>query len=806
MNETTSRVLEIADPTERASDMFRPIAARDLVCALALVAPRELSGFVADPQTPGRRFVVELRLDGEPAGLARAELFEPELAAEGIGDGCYGFAFTLPAGDFEAETAGVVIANTDVPVGAPITLGPSSLAVPIARSHVAWTGGLSLAGWVEARGDLPMPVAAFVDGQCVARADASVWELRKRHAAVGSALRFEIYLPERFADGAVHRVHVYNGDGQELSGSPCSVAAFPDGLEALIRRQAPRAGEELRGRFFDLLCPRSLPFDQFGRWRQRFPREQMFSGASVKVAVVLIGERDIETTLGSLESQTDCEWIAVSLQDEGDGVAFSPAALTEFLDDHAASSGVVVFARSGTRFAPTALGDLAGALAEAPGSGMAYCDLAIRSSDGSVWPLAFTAFDYERMLEQGYAAQVFALRVDLVRDALRGGAQDLFRMAAFALDGAPWSSPRHGVKLIDLAPLHCPGFLAEVELPEPASLVRRLKGATLEHLRTAGLEGVEVVVGHGSLFPAVHLRCTSAVGRLTIVTPAIGSREAIRERLSAARQAAAGLDFEVLLISEFRDAEFEAQASSELRVLHVDGPVSLERCANWAATAASGEFLLFFDPSMDGIEAVGLRDLLGRISSAGAAAVGPALWLNGGARLAAGYALGANFAATPRILDPGGDVSAYGDLGQVAHEVSAVPLAGMLTRTRALRELDGLDLAHFRRHFADVDYCLRLRSAGYRVICDPRVRWTASAKSFFEPALPTEKSGPMLAATDNDLAHLRARWGETLLNDPFYNPLLSLAGEPYRGLAWPPRSQRVRTPATSPPRVSPRGF
>jgi hypothetical protein len=37
------------------------------------------------------------------------------------------------------------------------------------------------------------------------------------------------------------------------------------------------------------------------------------------------------------------------------------------------------------------------------------------------------------------------------------------------------------------------------------------------------------------------------------------------------------------------------------------------------------------------------------------------------------------------------------------------------------------------------------------------------------------------------LAGLRARWLETLLNDPFYNPTLSLDSTPFAALAWPPR-------------------
>ena len=40
---------------------------------------------------------------------------------------------------------------------------------------------------------------------------------------------------------------------------------------------------------------------------------------------------------------------------------------------------------------------------------------------------------------------------------------------------------------------------------------------------------------------------------------------------------------------------------------------------------------------------------------------------------------------------------------------------------------------------------------------------------------------------------LQERWMQLLVNDPFYNPNLSLTGEPFT-LAWPPRIQGFKKP------------
>jgi len=57
------------------------------------VSERQISGFVLDEADRDARFVVELFMDGYPTRIARANVCEDALRAEGIGDGCYGFVF-----------------------------------------------------------------------------------------------------------------------------------------------------------------------------------------------------------------------------------------------------------------------------------------------------------------------------------------------------------------------------------------------------------------------------------------------------------------------------------------------------------------------------------------------------------------------------------------------------------------------------------------------------------------------------------------------------------------------------------------
>jgi hypothetical protein len=81
-----------------------------------------------------------------------------------------------------------------------------------------------------------------------------------------------------------------------------------------------------------------------------------------------------------------------------------------------------------------------------------------------------------------------------------------------------------------------------------------------------------------------------------------------------------------------------------------------------------------------------------------------------------------------------------------------------------------------------VDFCLRLREAGYRNIFTPfaKLLHHESASRGYENT-PEKK-----ARFEAELAIMRERWGDKLRHDPCYNPNLTVEKENF-GLAWPPR-------------------
>jgi len=93
---------------------------------------------------------------------------------------------------------------------------------------------------------------------------------------------------------------------------------------------------------------------------------------------------------------------------------------------------------------------------------------------------------------------------------------------------------------------------------------------------------------------------------------------------------------------------------------------------------------------------------------------------------------------------------------------SAVTAAALLTRTSVFDAVGGFDSA-FAHDYNDVDFCLRVREAGFRVAWTPYAHFT-----HYEGATMARKK-----ADPTEHALFAQRWGAVLREDPYYSPSLN---------------------------------
>jgi GT2 family glycosyltransferase len=759
-----------------------PIAEPELVSQLALSDDGTVSGFVFDPQAPERRFTVDILLDGLVLKTAHADAFAPECCGQDHSNTC-GFAIIIDPDLLRAaRLLSARVANLETPIGCPIDLENNNAAPVDLRptGKLRWLGGLHFQGWIDS--EAAVTLEAIVDGESVAQARTAGWT-HIGGEAVGEASRnvraFDFHVPQRFADGRVHRILLRREDGEQIPATAVFVA-FPDGLAGLIDVVGGYEAERLRGKLYDQLIPASLPLHDYADWRDRFPLPEP-QPSSLRLAIVIAGSDGAQQTLSTLETQSNENWTAGAI--DGQPLLIDSDAMLEFLQNAAPDASHVVVAMAGVALERNALARIAAAFDAHSDAVAIYGDLDFLADDGRLWPLAFPAFDYERMLEQGYCAHLFAVRRDALIAALRTRPDNLYRLFNSLLD-------RTGPQQANF--LHLPGALATMPVFDRTKAGRLLSAASRLHLRSRGIDA-EATEQRGNFFPAVRIRRPFVRHRTTVIIPTRDRVSLLRTCLDSIAPAIKRCRADILVIDNDSGHPETIGFLADLprrgiRTLRIEGPFNFARLNNRAAAELDTDILCLLNNDIEAVSDDWLEEMLTRLVEPDVGAVGALLTLPGGVVQHGGVVLGMNFsvahACTDRVIDDPG----FLDQLLVAHECSALTAACLATRRSDYLAVGGMDESRFAVAFNDVDYCLRLREAGKRIVFTPHAKLIhAESVSRGSDARADRRD-----RFEHELNLLRARWGEMLNDDPTYNPQLSRDGVPYGGLAWPPGPRNPR--------------
>jgi GT2 family glycosyltransferase len=579
----------------------------------------------------------------------------------------------------------------------------------------------------------------------------------------------------------MHVLSVKDDRDREFEGSPLTIQAFDDGLRRHLRDLSEPFEDHVRAAWFDRFLPMSIPFESYDDWKRRFPHAPAAREDGKAVRVILVGVDGAEAAAGRL-MQSRNGWLAACVPSR-DGVTFDWADIKAALAAETADHPIVVFAASDCVLHPRALDALVDALAAHPGAAAAFTDIEVGDASGRVQPLFFGAFDYERMLEQGYAAHCFAVRAEeiIVPRGERKGS--LVRLFLALLDKG---GPTQGARIV-----HVPGAFATVPIPGKAAQ-KALLAATVSHLAKRRM-AAQVVESSGSLLPALRVRRKTGRALVSIVIPTRDRVDLLRACIGSIRARTKRVDYEIVIVDNDSVADathrfLESCRRKGDRVVPVPGAFNYSHLNNRGVKAARGDFVCLLNNDTEIVDPEWLGELLSRLAEPDAGAAGPLLkWPNGMVQHG-GIVLGPNFAASDAFNDCMATDGGYGDLLRVARECSAVSAACLLVRRKDYLALSGFDEAAFPVLFNDVDFCLRLRAAGKRIVFTPHVQLIHHEAATRGNDASPERAGRF----KRELAALRRRWGAILADDPAYSPFLNLDPYPFSALAWPPRPAGAR--------------
>ncbi len=206
-----------------------------------------------------------------------------------------------------------------------------------------------------------------------------------------------------------------------------------------------------------------------------------------------------------------------------------------------------------------------------------------------------------------------------------------------------------------------------------------------------------------------------------------------------------------------------------VRVIAAPGPFNWSKLNNQGVAELQGPVLLLLNNDVEVIEPGWLGELVAQAMRADVGVVGARLLYPGAdQRLQhGGIALGRGGTATHIMRHATPDQAGpYGELA-MTRDVAAVTGACLMIRRDVFDAVGGIDET-LRVTWSDIDLCLRVRDAGYRVV------WTPDA-TLIHLELATrgrDVSAAAIARHEGEQAAVRHRWGRLAEADPFLNPAL----------------------------------
>ena len=221
-----------------------------------------------------------------------------------------------------------------------------------------------------------------------------------------------------------------------------------------------------------------------------------------------------------------------------------------------------------------------------------------------------------------------------------------------------------------------------------------------------------------------------------------------------------------------------------IRVLRCDEEFNYSRLSNFGVEKSKAEFVVLMNNDVEVIAPGWLEEMVGPGIQAEVGAVGARLLYPDGRVQQAGVILGAGVHGVAEVAhrgiaqsDPG-----YFSRAILAQELSAIGAACLLVRRKAYLEAGGFDEEHLKVAFNDIDFCLKLRARGYRILYAPE----AELYHHEHASRGTEYTEANEQRFTREIEFMKEKWKDALLMDRNYNPNLSLGRELFT-LAFPPR-------------------
>lgn len=325
------------------------------------------------------------------------------------------------------------------------------------------------------------------------------------------------------------------------------------------------------------------------------------------------------------------------------------------------------------------------------------------------------------------------------------------------------------------------------------SLALRLGERALnEHFQRQSIPARAESIGHGY---RIRYSLPSDPPPVSIIIPTRDRVRLLRKCISSILAKTDYPNYEILVIDNGSESRATLRylrklaSDPRIRILRDDRPFNFSALNNEAVKSARGTILALLNNDLEVISRGWLTEMVSHALRPGIGAVGARLLYPNGTLQHGGIILGIRGLAGHSHKHIPKNQRGYFCRAGLTQTISAVTAACLVIRKEIYERVGGLDEVNLKVAYSDVDFCLRLREAGYRNI------WTPFAELYHHESASRgyEDSPQKQARFAREAAYLQKRWGTQLLADPAYNQNLTLDFWDF-SLAWPPREDTVIHP------------
>jgi glycosyltransferase involved in cell wall biosynthesis len=223
--------------------------------------------------------------------------------------------------------------------------------------------------------------------------------------------------------------------------------------------------------------------------------------------------------------------------------------------------------------------------------------------------------------------------------------------------------------------------------------------------------------------------------------------------------------------SDLQKTENNSATTPDIRILRYNKPFNYSAINNYAVSQCeNSDLVLLLNNDVEVINENWLTEMVSLAQQPDVGCVGAKLYYSNGSIQHGGVILGIGGVAGHAHKYFQQKDSGYFCRLKLRQDLSAVTAACLLVKKSVYLEVGGLNENDLTIAFNDVDFCLKVRALGLRNI------WTPFAELYHHESISrgAENTPEKVERFNKEVAYMQTTWGNSLLNDPYYNPNLSL--------------------------------